>query len=129
MRVGDDETGHYYRAQIIYNAKNHLGYFVNFGEFRSWVALNMRWERKARLVFAIHGIGHQFSGSLICAPFLELLDKDEDEGDDMRSTLVPIAEEGFVFFHNETKDKARNRLRPWCESVLQVALNELIRNL
>lgn len=126
--IGDDETGHWYRAQIIQNAaKDRLGYFVNFGEFRSWVALNMTWERKARLVFAIHGIGHGFTGSLICAPFLEI--QDEDEDGDRRSTLVPVAEEGFVFFYNDTEEAALKRLRPWLENVLKVALNELTKNL
>ncbi len=124
---GDDETSHWYRAQIIQNAKNHLGYFVNFGEFRSWVALHMTWERRARLVFAIHGIGRGFTGSLICAPFLEILD--EDEAGDRRSTLVPVAEEGFVFFYNDTEGTALKRLQPWLENVLKVALKQLIQNL
>ena len=127
VRVGDTETDHWYRAQIIQNAKHHLRYFVNFGEFRSWVALIMNWERRARLVFAIHGIGHQFSGSLICAPFLEI--RDEDEDGDPRSTFVPVAEEGFIFFYNDTEDTARKRLQPWLENVLKVALNELTQNL
>ena len=133
VRDGDEETGtgHWYRAQIIHNAKNHLRYYVNFGEFRSWVALNMVWKRRARLVFAIHGIGHGFTGSLICAPFLEIQDEDEDEnGDrDRRFTLVPVAEEGFVFFYNDTEEAALKRLHPWLENVLKVALNELTENL
>ena len=129
IKDGDEETGigHWYRAQIIHNAKNHLRYYVNFGEFRSWVALNMVWKRKARLVFAIHGIGHGFTGSLICAPFLEI--QDEDEDGDRRSTLVPVAEEGFVFFYKDTEEAALKRLQPWLESVLKVALNEVTENL
>ena len=125
--VADKETGHYYRAQIIQNAKEHLNYYVNFGQFRSWVSLNMWWERQARLVFAIHGIGYGFNGSLICAPFLEFRDKGEDE--ETRSTLVPVAEEGFIFFYNETKDAVLDRFRPWRRRVLGVALKELTRNL
>ena len=125
--VADKETGHYYRAQIIQNAKEHLNYYVNFGQFRSWVSLNMWWERQARLVFAIHGIGYGFNGSLICAPFLEFRDKGEDE--ETRSTLAPVAEEGFIFFYNETKDAVLDRFRPWRRRVLGVALKELTRNL
>ena len=127
VTTSEESTSHYYRAQIFENAKYHLHYFVDFSEFRSWVALNMKWVRRARLVFAIHGIGRQFNGSLICAPFLEFRDKDEDE--DVRSTFVPVAQEGFVFFHNEKADAILTRFQPWRKRVLQVALKELIQNL
>lgn len=128
VRVAENETtDHYYRAQIIQNANEHLNYYVNFGQYRSWVSLNMWWERHARLVFAIHGIGYEFSGSLICAPFLEFRDKGEDE--ETRSTLVPLAEEGFIFFYNETKKAVLDRFRPWRKQVIGVALKELTRNL
>jgi Fic family protein len=56
-------TDHYYRSQIIYNAKCHLKYFADTSDYRAWVCMNMVWERKARLVFAFHGIGRPFSGS------------------------------------------------------------------
>ncbi len=126
---GFSGTGHYYRAQIIENAREHLNYYVNFdAELRSWVALNMRWERQSRLVFAIHGIGYQFNGSLICAPFLEFRDRDEEDTE-TRSALVPVADEGFIFFHDETTDTVLKRFHPWRELVLQVALKELAQNL
>lgn len=121
------ETDHYFRAQIIDNAKHHLGYFADTGEYRSWVALNMRWSRRGQLVFAIHGIGKPFNGSLICAPFLEF--KDTDEEGQMRAAMVPVAEEGFVFFYNEDKDRLLSRFTPWRENVIRVALKELTQNL
>lgn len=120
-------TDHYYRSQIIENAKDHLHYFANTSEYRSWVALKMVWNRRAQLVFTIHGIGRPFSGSLICAPFLEFRDADEDG--ELRPTLVPVAEEGFVFFASDTKEQALGRFRPWRERVLKVALKELGQNL
>ncbi len=121
------ETNHYFRSQIIENAKLHLHYYVNVAEYRSWIALNMSWSRRARLIFAVHGIGHLFNGSLICAPFLEFRDMDE-EGQ-MRSALVPVSDEGFVFFYNETRDRLLARFTPWREEVLKVALTELTQNL
>lgn len=121
------DTDHYFRAQIIENAKFHLHYFVDTAEFRSWIALNMNWSRRARLVFAIHGIGKPFNGSLICAPFMEF--RDTDEEGQIRSALVPVSEEGFVFFYNESKDRLISRFRPWRENVLKVALKELTQNL
>lgn len=126
VKEGTPDTRHYYRAQIIENANSHLDYFARFAEYRSWVALHMQWERRARLVFTIHGIGYQFTGSLICAPFLEFRDDDEDK--ETRSTLVPVAEEGFVFFYNETAESVLDRLAPWYERVIQVALKELGQN-
>lgn len=131
VTIGTDETSHYYRAQIIENANEYLNYFANFARFRSWVALHIQWmqrKRRAQLVFAIHGIGHQFNGSLICAPFLEFRAKDEAETE-TRSTLVPVAEEGFLFFHDETEDAALERFHPWRDLVLRVALKELAQNL
>lgn len=127
VMTSNAQTDYYYRAQIIEIAKNYLGYFADTSEYRSWVALMMVWERRARLVFAFHGIGRPFNGGLICAPFLDFRDTD-DEGQ-TRSTLVPVAEEGFVFFYNDTKDRLLNRFRPWREQVLKVALKELSLNL
>lgn len=121
------ETDHYFRAQIVENAKDHLHYYADTADYRSWVALIMTWERRARLVFAIHGVGRPFSGSLICAPFLEFRDTDDDR--QTLSTLVPVIEEGFVFFHSDTKEKVLTRFRPWREKVLKVALKELSQNL
>lgn len=123
----NSETDHYFRAQIIDNAKSHIGYFADTSEYRSWVALNLRWLRRAQLVFAIHGIGRPFNGSLICAPFLEF--KDTDEEGQIRSALVPVAEEGFVFFYNENKDRLLSRFLSWRENVLKVALKEITQNL
>jgi Fic family protein len=121
------ESDHYFRAQIIENAKHHLHYYVDTTEYRSWVALNMNWSRRAKLVFAIHGIGRHFNGSLICAPFLEFRDTD-DEGQ-VRSTIAPITDEGLVFFYNENIERLRARFRPWLDSALKVALKELTQNL
>jgi hypothetical protein len=121
------DTDHYYRAQIIENAKEHLGYFADTSEYRSWIALSMRWSRRAQLVFAIHGIGRPFNGSLICAPFLEF--KDADEDGQVHTALVPVAEEGFVFFYNEEHERLMSRFRPWREDVLKIALKELSQNL
>jgi hypothetical protein len=136
-RVSDDaaafvtrsnsETDHYFRAQIIQNAKNNIGYFADTGQYRSWVALNLRWSRRGQLVFAIHGIGKPFNGSLICSPFLEF--KDTDEEGQTRNALVPVTEEGFVFFYNESEDKLLARFAAWREEVLKVTLKELVQNL
>jgi hypothetical protein len=123
----NDGTSHYFRAQIIDNAKHHIGYFADTSEYRSWVALNMRWSRRSQLVFAIHGIGKPFNGSLICAPFLEF--KDTDEEGQTRVALVPVTEDGFVFFYNDDKDRLLARFKPWREGVLNVALKELAQNL
>jgi Fic family protein len=90
----DKETDHYFRAQIIENAKFHLNYFADASDYRSWVSLNMAWDRRARLVFTIHGIGRPFSGTLICAPFLEFrifLQRDKRSG---AYALPPLARAG-----------------------------------
>jgi hypothetical protein len=122
-----EETSHYYRSQIVYNAKYHLNYYADTSDYRAWVCLNMVWERRARLVFSFHGIGRPFNGSLVCAPFLEFLDAD-DEGH-VDTAVVPIAEEAFVFFYNETETRALERFRAWREHALTVAIRELSRNL
>ena len=123
----NDNTRHYYRAQIIETARHHLGYFANLQGYRSWVVLAARWERRAHLVFAIHGVGHGFSGSLICAPFLEFRDKNDE--DETQTTLAPVATEGFIFFHNDDPEAVLKRFAPWRDRVLQVALRELAENL
>jgi hypothetical protein len=121
------ETSHYFRAQIIENAKFNLHYYANPTEYRGWISLNMNWSRHSKLVFAIHGVGKPFNGSLICAPFLEFRDTDE-EGQN-RTALLPVADEGFVFFYNEDQGKLLSRFSPWREGVLKVAIKELTQNL
>lgn len=123
----DDYNSHYFRSQIIENAKYHLRYFADTSDYRSWVSLNMVWQRRAKLVFAFHGIGRPFSGTLVCAPFLEFRDSD-DEGE-TRAAFVPAADEAFVFFYNETQKNAVKRFEPWRERVLTIALKELSQNL
>lgn len=125
-RAKEGETDHYFRADIIQNAKNHIGYFADTSEYRSWISLHMRWSRRAELVFAVHGIGRPFNGSLICAPFLLFRDTDEDG---TSRTLVPVTDEGFVFFYTEDRERLLARFRPWRENMLKIALVELGRNL
>lgn len=133
VQRSDVKTDYYYRAQIVEIAKEHIDYYANTSEYRSWVSLNMHWTRRGRLVFAIHGIGRPFNGSLICAPFLEFRDYDdtEEERGEQHSnlTLIPVAEEGFVFFYNEERDRLLERFMPWRENVLKVVIKELTQNL
>lgn len=122
VKRSTEATSHYYWGQIIENA-GKLDYFVDNSSYRSWVTLNMTWNRRARLVFAFHGIGRPFSGSLICAPFLEFRDNGEDE--QTHSTVMPVTDEGFVFFYNETMVQIKLRFRTWREKVVAVALKQL----
>lgn len=121
------ETSHYNRAQVIENARRHLHYYADTASYRSWVSLNMAWERKARLVFAFHGIGRPFTGSLVCAPFLEF--RDMDDGDQVQFTVVPVTDEAFVFFYNEGIPQTLERFRSWRDKVIVVAMKELGENL
>lgn len=122
MKRSIEANSHYYWGQIIENARK-LDYFVDNSSYRSWVTLNLSWNRRARLVFAFHGIGRPFSGSLICAPFLEFRDLDEDE--QAHSTVMPVTDEGFVFFYNEALEQTKQRFRTWREKVVAVALKQL----
>lgn len=116
------ETSHYFRAQILEVANKHLHYFADMSVYRSWVALNLVWDRKARLVFAFHGIGRPNSGSLVCAPFFEFRDSDDEQ---TLSTVVPVTDEAFVFFNNETLALVQQRFQPWRDNVIRVALKQL----
>jgi len=123
----DVYNSHYFRSQIIENAKHHLGYYADTSDYRSWISLTLIWQRRAKLVFAFHGIGRPFSGSLVCAPFLDFRDAD-DEGQ-TRALFVPVADEAFVFFYYEIEQDALSRFQSWRERVLTVALKELSQNL
>jgi hypothetical protein len=122
VKRSSEATSHYYWGQIIENAQK-LDYFVDNSSYRSWVTMNLSWNRRARLVFAFHGIGRPFSGSLICAPFLEFRDLDED--DQAHSTVIPVTEEGFVFFYNESLEKIKQRFGSWREKVVALSLRQL----
>ncbi len=118
---------YFFRSQIIKNARDHLDYFADTSEYRAWISFNMKWSRRsARIVFTTHGLGKPFNGSLICSPFLEFRDQD-DEG--TQSTFIPIAEDGFVFFYTEDQDGLLDRFQIWGDDVLKVAIRELTRHL
>ena len=133
VRQSDSDNDFYYRYQIGENAKQHLDYFADTQEYRSWVALVMRWNgrRQGKLVFTFHGIGRPFNGSLICAPFLEFKDRgdEDDEREAPRVSLAPVADEGFVFFYNENLQRLLSRFRSWRDNAIKVALKELENNL
>lgn len=76
-------------------------------------------------------MGSPFNGSLVCAPFLEFIDADKDEGESItkHTTFIPVADEAFVFFYNEQEQELLKRFAPWRERVLTVALQELSQNL
>ncbi|WP_287130247.1 Fic family protein [Candidatus Cyanaurora vandensis] len=126
VRQSNSETDHYFRAQIIENARNYLKYFADTLSYKSWVSLNMFWERRAYLVFAFHGIGRPFTGSLVCAPFLKFRDTGEDE---KSVSIFPVADEAFIFFYNEPLDRIQERFQVWREKVVLVALQQLGENL
>lgn len=123
VRRSDDTTNHFYKGQIVENARNHLGYYADTRSYRAWVALNLYWQRKAHLVFTFHGIGQEFNGTLVCAPFLEFRDVDNDV--QSHATLFPVAQEAFIFFHNEDPEKLRVRYGRWMEQSLEIAISQL----
>lgn len=120
----EDNQRHWYRGQIIENAKNHLHYYANLDakRHRSWVALRAYWERTAHLVFAFHGTGSEFTGAMVCAPFLDI--RDDDVDGQHRSNLVPICDELFVFYHTESIESLRKRFHDWLNQSLMVAIKQ-----
>ncbi len=126
VNQSDEKTDYYFTSQIIHNAKNHFEYYADTSGYRSWVSLQMYWSRRARLVFPIHGIGKRFGGGLICAPFIEF--RGTEEGDS-RVSLVPVSEDGFIFFESERKDQLEFRFKKWREDVIEVFILELSQNL
>ena len=123
------ENEHYFRGEIIEIARDHLRYYANPTPYRSWVRLKMKWTRRSNLVFTFHAIGYEFSGVLVCAPFLEFLDWDDEETNDSRRTLTNVAQEPFEFFYNEPEANMIKRFDAWLEDVLTVTLAELQSNL
>jgi Fic family protein len=120
----DESNGHWYRGQIVENAKKNLHYYANLDQkrYRAWIALRVYWERKAHLVYAFHGTGSEFTGAMVCAPFLDF--RDDDEGGHQRSTLAPICDELFVFYHTEPIELLRKRFHEWINNSLMIAIKQ-----
>ncbi len=120
-------TEHFFSSQIVSTA-NRLDYYANRATYQSWISLQMYWSHRARLVFSIHGIGKRPSHeALICSPFHDIIDYGEEN--QTSSSLIPIADDGFVFFKSEKQEKLNARFGEWCEEVLSVFLMELAQNL
>ncbi len=124
----NENTDHYYRYQIIENAKR-WGYYANMDTYRSWIDLHMYWTRRARFVFNLHGIGkHVNLEALVCSPFLDFRDIVGD-GEESMTSLIPVADDGFVFFKSEQSEQLKGRFSAWLDQVLSTFLIELSQNL
>lgn len=120
----DNKSDYWYRGQIIENARKNLDYYANLDQnrHRAWIALRAYWERKVHLVYAFHGAGIEFTGAMVCAPFLDF--RDEEEGGSNRSTLYPVCENLFVFYHTESIEKLRKRFHEWLNESLMIAIKQ-----
>jgi hypothetical protein len=118
-----EKDHHWYYGQIKDNARNHYNYFINDKVYRSWVSLRVYWQRKARLVFAFHAVSKEFTGSMVCAPFIEFLDPAGEN--ETRPTLIPISDEAFLFFHTDTSEQLKARFKDWLNKCLLVAIKQL----
>lgn len=118
-----EKDSHWYYGQIKENARNNYHYFINDKVYRSWVSLRVYWQRRARLVFAFHAASREFTGTMICAPFIEFLDPAGEN--ETRATLIPISDEAFLFFHNEIPDQLKKRFKDWLNPCLLIAIKQL----
>ena len=125
--ASQSKTDHYFQAQINEIAHDHFNYYPNLTAYKRWVRLTFKWTRRAQLVFTFHAIGHEFSGVLVCAPFLEFQYDEDEMGTPL--TLINVAEEPFEFFYNETIANIEKRFDVWLETVITVAIAELTNNL
>lgn len=119
-----EKDRHWYYGQIKDNARNHYHYFINDKVYRSWVSLRVYWQRRARVVFAFHGSSREFTGTMVCAPFIEFLDAAGEN--ETRPTLIPISNEAFLFFHTDTPEPLRIRFKDWLNSCLFAASAQLV---
>ncbi len=121
------ERAHYFHAQIVKHAREHYSYYANMNEDARWVALTLTWTRKAKIVFPFHALGRPFSGSMVCAPFIEFRETSDSQDAQVNST--PIAKEAFVFHHSDKTEALATRFQPWLQLALNAAIAELARNL
>lgn len=115
-----------WKSQIIKQSAEDFNYVPNTNEHEANIIFE--WSHKGILVFLIHGMGKPFYGGMICAPVFALA-VDPAEGDNSQVLLTPVAEEGFVFSHNEDPKEVVNRLVPWCDKAIQTTLQEITQNL
>ena len=127
VKLSEPQTDRLFQSHITENAYKWFGYFPNTDSYRDRVCLDMVWRRRAKFVFAFHGTGRPFNGSLVCVPFLEFSDTDETA--QTRATLIPVADEAFLFLYSEAEDEVLTRFLDWRERVLVTALRELTANL
>ena len=125
--ASQSKTDHYFQAQINEIARDHFNYYPNLASYKRWVRLTFKWTRRAQLVFTFHAIGHEFSGVLVCAPFLEFQYDEDEMGTPL--ALINVADEPFEFFYNETIANIEKRFDVWLETVITVAIAELTNNL
>ena len=123
----DAETAHRFQRQIFDLAARRFGYIPNAAPYQSWIALTLHWSRSCKLVFAIHGIGMPFNGSLICVPFVEFAETSETG--EWRDQLISVADPDFIFFFNEDPDRLLARFRPWRDEVISSAIQEIARRI
>jgi hypothetical protein len=111
-------SGHTFRAQLLEIGRRN-DYWVELGEHRDWVRLQLRDGGVTDIVVAVHLIGNPSPGAGVAVVFLE--HRDLAEPADSPAPLTVVAEP-LLLSADENEQAQRERFHTWLEAARNAAL-------
>jgi hypothetical protein len=98
-----------------------LGYFANLQDYCAWCRLVVSAGARVEILFAFHGIGREFNGTLVCSAmaYRKLKTEQTDETADLR----PLSWEPFYFAYGEPLSQINDRFSRWIDRALVEGLD------
>ncbi len=116
------QRSHYFRQQIVTAAKS-LEYFANLESHRAWIRLVIQNANQSQILFAFHGIGHDFRGVLACsAVFFQRVQTDPHDRETGPATT--LTRSVFQINYQEPPASIEARFRTWFEECLVAGLDQ-----
>ncbi|MDE2834865.1 MAG: hypothetical protein OXM02_10140 [Bacteroidota bacterium] len=98
-----------------------MDYYANLQTHKAWARLVLPNANRTEVLFAFHGIGHEFQGVLACSASL-FQRVDTNEGEREIGPVIPLMDELFLIHYNESEEAATARFSGWLEEALARSL-------
>jgi hypothetical protein len=120
LEFSNDQTSHWFHRQVVEIAQG-LEYFADLTTYHRWIRLKIQAQRRYEITLSIHGLGRNFSGTMVVTGYFaeRLLDEDYTS---VSSEPKRIFEEMFVFTYQQPPNEVLNRFGTWLEHSMTIAM-------
>jgi len=115
----DDSNAFWFKNQIETIARN-MKYYADTRTYRAWNRLVVANGGQFNVVFSIHCLGYEFSGTMCVSAFL--FERTNEGEEKKESPVVPIMDDVFIFTHEDQWSLLETQYKRWLNEAVLVAL-------